>query len=500
MTVPEDDPDPIASHRCLPLNPVSPAGPFEGWLDHVSLALNMSYSREQLAAAMRTQAKNKPLNDICRTFAHELAHTGQALGTTLGYYTWMLRSVQSDYVTRMLRWLVQDVNLPLKSPLITYLPSLDEYDDKAAEMIHGWQMTEVLISEIAGTGGGYLHAAVQPPALKTEWSARWAGLQCAILELYQGPGSKWQEELSSALRAEPSTQHPDNFIALMTAMPAIGRGVFTTPAVMESAALAVELSPDDDGGFRDAIELSRRATRVEQHEYYSLLDRTSRAYPKLPVRSLLATHLAACDVVLNPPCLPIHLLDRRAIDFQELHPSARIVAVWMILGEKIAPARDIDDALRCADDICTALGWTTVSDAIKRAAWFYNDQGRDPRGQAFAKAVKGRAAYPPLLHNPWVPLFGSGALATMYQEELSPALWVFEDGWVPGGSPARADRMLFDALRTQWTRSMMLGRPVDLCSPVPLTDNAREHYARILAWFFSGAVGKRIRPPKIVDP
>jgi hypothetical protein len=320
------------------------------------------------------------------------------------------------------------------------------------------------------------------------------------LELYETPNSKWPNELFSALHAEPLIQRTDNYITLMTAMPAMGRGRFTTSAVMESAALAVELSPGDYGGFRHAIELSQQATRVEQHEYYYLLTRTGNAYPNLPVQSLLATHLAACDVALNPPCLPIHLLDRQVIDFRELHPSARIVAVWLTLGERVTPARDIDDALRCADDICTALGWTTVSDVIKRAAWFYNDEGKDPRGRAFAKAVKGRVAYPPLLHNPWVPLFGSGPLAAIYQEELSPAFWLFEDDWAPGGSPERADRMLFDTLRTKWTRSMMLGSSVNLRSPVPLPENARDYYARILASFFSDTVGKRIRPPDIVDP
>jgi hypothetical protein len=486
-----------ASHASLniPAASASDAGQFAGWLDHVSLTLSMSNTREQLIAGLKAQAKDEPLSDVIRTYVHELAHAGQALGTTLGYYTWMLRSVQADYVVRMLRWLVQDAQLPLNVPLITYVPSVQAYDSTAAGLVQGWQITEWLISELAGSVEGLLHAAVQKPIAATTWPERFTRLQSNIAELYETPDNKWPDEFFLALWAQPVRSPDDNYVALTTAGLAT-IPFFTVPTVMESAALAVELSPADEAGVQEAIERSTRTRTVEELELYQLLGRTRRAYPHLSARSLLATHLAACDVALNPPCLPDHLLDRRAVDFKELHPVARILEIWQVLGHDVVPARDIDDALRCADDICGALGWTRVSEVLRRAADNYSDQATDPRGRAFAMAMKGRIAYPPLLHNPWVPLWGSGTLAELYRKELMPAFWVFADDWSPEvEDSARLDRLFFDMLRVQWTRSMMLGRPATLQTPVPLPDEIRAHYSRLLAQTFSDAIGKKLRPP-----
>ena len=235
----------------------------------------------------------------------------------------------------------------------------------------------------------------------------------------------------------------------------------------------------------------------EEFESLQLFSRTKLAYPHLRACSFLATHLAACDVALNPPCLPIHMLVRRRVDFEELHPVARVVRIWSVLKD-IGPARDIDDSLRCADDICAALRWTTVSDVIRCAAEVYSDQAEDPRGRAFAAAMKGRlVSYPPLLNNPAVPLRGSGPLADLYRKELVPAFVAFEDNIAMGGKdPARADRLIFDALRTNWMRSMMLGSG-DLQTPVAVLSGVKEHYSQALAQAFSAVVGRNMRPPAI---
>src|SRR5688572_15917865 len=87
-----------------------------------------------------------------------------------------------------------------------------------------------------------------------------------------------------------------------------------------------------------------------------------------PRAGRLATHLAACDVALNPPCLPTLLVDRQALDLEALHPVGR----WRRSGNDSATRSsrrtDIDDALRCADHICAALGWTSVSTVVRTAA------------------------------------------------------------------------------------------------------------------------------------
>jgi acyl carrier protein len=489
----------VASHQG-PLPPSGgEAGEFEAWLDHVSLTLTISHTRQELDAGLEALTQDRPLNDISRTYVHELGHSAQVLGTTLGYFTWMLRSAQSDYVLRMLRWLVQDAKRPVMMPLIRYLPTLDAYDDKATGLVHGWQITESLIAELAGTVEGFLHSGVQMPVEATTWPQRWKRLQSNITELYESPGNKLPNEFFMALWAEPVTPVPDHYIAQMHFLPA--QRAFTIPAVMESAALALELSPADEEGMRRAIEDASGTRTAEEHELYELLVRTRRAYPDLPARSLLATHLAACDVALNPPCLPNHLLDRKGVNFKELHPVARTVEIWQKLGKDVTPARDIDDALRCADDICLALGWTTVSEVIQRAAGSFNDKATNPRGRAFAAAMKARIQYPPLTHNPWVPIWGNGPLADVYRIELTPAFWVFRDSWTTGRrEPSDIDALLCDTLQMQWTRSMMLGRPATLQVPVELPKKAREMFSQLLAQRFSANVGKGINAPAVENP
>lgn len=489
----------VTSHQ----GPLPPSGgkasEFEAWMDHVSLTLTFSHAQKEMHAGMKALTQDRPLNDIGRTYVHELAHSSQVLGTTFGYFTWMLRSAQSDYVLRMLRWLVQEAKRPVMMPLIKYLPTLDAYDDKAAGLLHGWQINESLIAELAGTVEGWLHSGVQMPVAATTWPQRWKRLQSNITELYESPGNKWPDEFFTALWAEPVIDVPDKYIAMIQVLPMMP--MFTIPAVMESAALAVELSPADEEGMRKAIEAAQNSSTPEEHELYGLLRRTRRAYPDLPARSLLATHLAACDVALNPPCLPNHILDRRGVNFKELHPVARAVEIWQKLGKDITPARDIDDALRCADDICAALGWTTVSEVIQRAAASFNDKASNPRGRAFAAAMKARMKYPPLTHNPWVPIWGNGLLADVYQTELTPAFWVFSDTWTNGRrEPSDVEALLYDTLQSQWTRAMMLGRSATLRMPVELPKKVREMFSQLLAQRLSTDIGKGINAPTVENP
>jgi hypothetical protein len=490
----------VASHQGPPPPSGGEAEEFEAWLDHVSLTLTISHTRKDLDAGLEAMTQDRPLNDISRTYVHELAHSAQALGTTLGYFTWMLRCAQSDYVLRMLRWLVQEAKRPVMTPLIEYLPTLDAYNDTATGLVQGWLITESLIAELAGTAAGLLHSAVQMPVEATTWQQRWQRLQSNIAELYESPGHKLPNEFFIALWAEPVIPVSDDYIAQkMVALPA--SGLFTIPAVMESAALAVELSPADEEGLRNAIDAACHARALEEHDLYQLLVRTRRAYPDLPARSLLATHLAACDVALNPPCLPFHFFDRKGVNFKELHPTARTVEIWLKLGDDITPARDIDDALRCSDDICKALGWTTVSQVIKTAANNTNDKATNPRGRAFAAAMKGRMQYPPLLHNPWVPLWGSGPIADVYRVELTPAFWVLKDSVATGRrEPADITSLVHDTLEMQWTRSMMLGRPATLCVPAPLPKDARDIFSQMLAERLSADVGKGINAPVVENP
>jgi hypothetical protein len=110
--------------------------------------------------------------------------------------------------------------------------------------------------------------------------------------------------------------------------------------------------------------------------------------------------------------------------------------------------------------------------------------------------MQGRTAYPPLLHNPWVPVWGSGALADLYKAELMPAFWVFDDDWIPGETE-RTNGLLFQSLRDQWARSMMLGKPAVLQSPVQLPDNVLERFQSALALSFSEMIGKELRPPSV---
>jgi hypothetical protein len=488
----------VASHQGQLPPSAAEAGEFEAWLDHVSLTLTMSHTQKQLDTAIEAVTQDEPLNDICRTYVHELTHSAQALGSTLGYYTWMLRSVQADYVLRMLKWLVK-AKLPVMMPLLAYLPTLDAYDEGATGMVHGWQITESLISELAGSVPGFLHAGVQDPMAGTTWPERWKRLQSNITELYESPGHKWPDQFFMALWAEPVVSYDDQQASQVQVL--LASRLFTIPAVMESAALAVELSPADEKGLSKALAVASRAGTSEEHEMYALLVRTRRAYPSLPARSLLATHLAACDVALNPPCLPVHLLDRKAVSFQELHPVARTVEIWQKLGQAVAPARDIDDAMRCADDICSVLGWIKVSAVIRRAADNFNDKAANPRGRAFAAAMKARTSYPPLIHNPWVPIWGNGPLADVYRRELTPVFWVFEDSWAPSSREMAAiDSFLYDTLYMQWTRAMMLGHPAPLRVPVPLPEKARKNLARALADRFSADVGTGITAPLIGNP
>lgn len=507
---PTQDADPVPTPHPPPTT-ATDAGRFAGWLDHVSLTLTLPRTRDELMSALAAQQMEAPLDDLVRTYVHELTHTGQALGTTLGYYTWLLRSVQHDYVVRMLKWLVHDAGLPIRTPLIRYLPTVGaaplepdgnddtEHDAKVTGLLHGWQMAEVMIAEIAGTPQGFLHSAVQMPVAATTWERRWSRMQSNIAELYETPERRWPDELFVALNREPVTPVPDQYVASLAFTSTTF--MFSVPSVMESAALAVELSPADESGLREVLDGSGTRSGAEEIELYHLLDRTAKAYPGLPARSLLATHLAACDVALNPPCLPLHLLDRHALNLKELHPVARVIQIWLALGDDIEPARDIDDALRCADDICAALGWTSVSAVLGRAAQSYDVTGSDPRGRAFATAMRGRLHYAPLLHNPWVPIWSTGALAKAYRAELVPAFWAFDDDWIPGSEDnERTDRLTFTTLLFEWTRSIMLGRPDPLRLPVPMPAEFRDRYARMLAQGMSQLVGRTLRAPVVANP
>jgi hypothetical protein len=473
---------------------------FEGWLDHVSLTLSMTGTRQQLISDLKAQSKNQPLGGRARTYVHELAHVSQALGTTLGYYIWMLRSVQVDSVLRILTWFA-DTGLPLRTPLLKYTPTIKVKDAKLTGLLHGWQIAEMAISELAGTQQGFLHTGMVPAVFATPWPQRFKRLQSNITEIYETSGTRYPQEFFLALfneRVNPSSEeHEAMIIAMMATVP-----FFSVASVMESAALAVELSPEDETGLDQAMVDVTHARRYEEHEQYQMLTRTRRAYPQVSARSILATHLAACDVALNPPCLPGHLVMRKDVSYNELHPTARVLAIWNTLSSgRIRPAKDIDDALRCADDICTELGWSTVSEVLNATAASYSDTGRDYRGRAFAKAVKGRLLYPPLLHNPWVPLWASGPLADMYWEDLVPAFFSIGTDCFPGGKdPARADQLTWATLRAQWARAIMLQRSARLQMPVSVSEKIRNHYREMLVQEFSAVAGRRLAEPIIENP
>ena len=131
----------------------------------------------------------------------------------------------------------------------------------------------------------------------------------------------------------------------------------------------------------------------------------------------------------------------------------------------------------------------------------YSGTGSDPRGRAFATAMKARLHYAPLLHNPWVPIWSTGVLANAFRAELVPAFWDFEDDWIPGSEDNdRTGRLTFTTLLGQWTRSMMLGRPDPLRLPVPMPAGLRDRYARMLADGVSELVGKTLHPPVVANP
>ena len=278
-------PDACRSRRAhrepQPLPPsAAAAGEFEAWLEAMLfLTLTMSHTHKQLDAAIEAVTQDKPLNDICRTYVHELTHSAQALGSTLGYYTWMLRSTQADYVLRMLKWLVK-ADLPVMMPLLDYLPTLDAYDDMATGMVHGWQITESLISELAGSVPGFLHAGVQEPMAGITWPERWKRLQSNITELYESPGHKRPDQFFMALWAEPVVSYDDQQASQVQAL--LVSRLFTIPAVMESAALAVELSPADEKGLSKALAAASRAGTGEEHEMYDSSSGPGEPIPACP--------------------------------------------------------------------------------------------------------------------------------------------------------------------------------------------------------------------------
>lgn len=494
--------DPRAPQPVHPPTTATDPDRFTGFLDHTTLTLTMACTKADLLAALARQDPDGPYDEVVATYVHELAHTGQALGTTVGYYAWLLRSVQDDHVTRMLRWLV-DAGLPIELPLLEYLPTVgadpDHGDPVLTGLLQGWQLAEAMAMELAGTPRAHLRAAMAFPVVATTWEQRWSRLQLGILELYERRGSRWPQEFFLALASEPVRPTPEAFEALLVALPSAYS--YTVAGVMESAALAIEAYPDDEETLRPVLDGGAGIEGGEEIELYLLLERTRRTYPGLTTASLLATHLAACDVALNPPCLPIHRLDRRGVDLRELHPVGRVVEIWNALGDAVRPAADLDDAARCADDICAALGWTPVTAVLERAARGYRRDGTDPRGRAFATAVHGRLGYRPLLHDARVPLRGTGPLAEAYRSQLRPAFWSFTDQWLPGTADhERTDALTLTTLRSAWTRTMVRGGEATLRVPVPMTPAALDSYAVRLAVALSTEVGKRLRPPEVTNP
>jgi hypothetical protein len=465
----------------------------QGWLDSVSLTLSLDCTREELASALGRQKRDQPLNEVARSYAHELTHAGQALGTTLGYYLWMLRDYQQLCVVRLLRWLIR-AGQPLKTPLVDYIALFStDVTEEAQVLLQLWAVAEAQIAEILGSESAYLHAAMQQDIGLIPWANKWRTLQAAISRMYVSP-----DTFIDSLGDEPVTNYDERVEANRAFGRSMGGG-FDVPGVMESAALAVELSPADEDGLAQALTLASSAMT----DYLTLLKRTSNAYPGLSCRSLLATHLAACDVVLNPPCLPVHFLVRNGLNFDELSPSGRLTSVWLTLGEKIRPARDIDDALRCSDEICTTLGWVPVSTVIQLCADTYKQKASNPRGTAFGQAMHTRASYAPLLHNPAVTMFGTGQLQDVFFQHLSPAFLVLYDNWMPwpGKDKNRAVTLLLDTLRHRWLRSIMIGHPAIIETPVPTPNNKDlKKLGRLMAAGLAEAIGTKVQPPVIHNP
>jgi hypothetical protein len=162
--------------------------------------------------------------------------------------------------------------------------------------------------------------------------------------------------------------------------------------------------------------------------------------------------------------------------------------------ERVRPAADIDDCLRCADALCESLSWVTVSSVVE-AMLTERLINAPVRLDIYKESCELRSKYPPLFINPDVILYSTGALADRFHQLISPLVTEFQDGKHKHPDSRLALRMLAQTMQNHWYRQLLRGVPRTIKCPVGVAVEDITFVVESLRREESVIFGDRLPPP-----
>ena len=232
----------------------------------------------------------------------------------------------------------------LSFPLIKAIraPGVDaSLQETLQELLFRWQLLEDMANQFIGTVSDVLGTSEK--IVSIPFIGRFSSVQYELAQVW--PRRHFEDLFVEQERTRTRVSRDRRVDAEVDALTIFTRAQSAVgySGVFECAALASEYFPDH------VAELG--ATMRRRHMTYThLLSRILRQLEGHAPATQTATALAVFDATLNAPILPIHAGLRGGIATKELHPELRALTLIAALGE-VQPATNIDDCLRCADDL-----------------------------------------------------------------------------------------------------------------------------------------------------
>lgn|GEM_PF-5126759 len=428
------------------------------WINVDSLQATVRGSAADLGRQLRESELGQPLPELVRAYLHERVHLYQSLTTTFGLYPWLLQAAQTLIVGFLMHRLVHRCQVPLKSPLREYVRTNGHWNT-VKDLVQQWDWLEAAISELTATPSYF--ALAHGPGLSLAWPEQFRFVQLVIDRLYRG--NVGPDEVQASLVNEPLRRRDDDMPEnLLNMERAFVPEMFSLVAVMESAAYAYELA---GWGERREYKQAVRSGGYSKAEYTLLLDETKRALRKgTRNQSVLAAHLALCDLALNPPILPQHQRIRHGISIQELHPVARTATLWAHAGQ-VAPPRSLDEAPRYEIELAEHLGWVSPTAIVASGAWHGSLGDDNARDALYLKGLLCRQKWPTVFYDPRLVYSQHAAVRTIF-ESFDFSIVQCDDGTVFPAHARGGFTIIKHHLMNQWHRQLFLGEPERLTAPL----------------------------------
>ena len=428
------------------------------WFDLAGLYASVDIRSDELHDALANATYGEPVAEGARAYIHERAHLFQAVGSTIGFYAYLLQLAQTAIVGFLMHRLVHRCGVALRAPLREFARSLPTAWQEVEDLIQQWDWLEASVAELTASPD-YVAAVTNPYLVPSRWSARFRYTQLAIHALYE-PES--QEVTADALAQEPESETEAIPEAAAFAGRLLTHEIMSVGGVMESAAYAYELD-----AFGEEGELAEAAGSLAYEKgAYALLIQDTKHLLGRRVRDeeLLATHVALCDLALNPPVLPQHLRIRNGLRRDELSPTSRIVALWTH-ADVVETPKTFREIPRYEIELSRALGWTLPHEIVGAGAWHGRLKNHDPRETMYLDVLRHRQVLPMVVSDAQYLFSREPAVRRLF-ERVDFSIVSCRDGAIHPADPERAQLLVKYYLMHQWHRQLFLGEPERLVAPV----------------------------------